>query len=223
MDLEVSAMRWHKEVKLRVVEPRGDVKEQELPKLAASAPRSAPTADEVLSALRGRRGAKAVIARVPAMEYHLKWSEVAYFSVCGTRGAAAGGVFLWDCDHVGSMQVDLANCYALFSAGEYGPLGSPGTLTGRVSCFFTAPVGGYHVFNVQMETYVLQPGRSRVECVIDGLSLGKIGFSGPINWPVVANLAAGQHQFQIRQVSGAFFFQSLQVWTIPVLTPESLS
>ena len=215
-------MRWHKEVKLRVVEPRVVVKELELPKLAAPAPRSAPTTHEVLSALQGMRGAEAVIARVPAMEYHLKWSEVAYFSVCGTRGTAAGGVFLWDCDHVGSvgsMEQNLANCYALFSAGEVESLGSPGTLTGRVSCFFTAPVGGYHVFNVQVETFVLQSGQSRVECVIDGLSLGKIGFSGPINWPVVAVLAPGQHQFQIRQVSGAFFFQSLQVWTIPVLTP----
>ena len=215
-------MRWHKEFKLRVVEPRVDVKELELPKLAAPAPRSASTAQEVLSAVRGMRGAKAVIARVPAMEYPIKWSEVAYFSVCGTRGTAAGGVFLWDCDHVGdvgSMEQNLANCYALFSAGEFGPLGSPGTLTGRVCCFFTVPIGGYHVFNVQVEPFVLQPGQSRVECVIDGLSLGKIGFSGPINWPVVAMLAAGQHQFQIRQVSGAFFFQSLQVWTIPVLTP----
>jgi hypothetical protein len=74
-------MRWRKEFKLRVVEPRVDVKELELPKLAAPAPRSAPTAHEVLSALRGMRGAKAVIARVPAMEYPIKWSEVAYFSV----------------------------------------------------------------------------------------------------------------------------------------------
>ncbi|HEY7021041.1 MAG TPA: hypothetical protein VH349_07990 [Ktedonobacterales bacterium] len=223
-------MRWHKEFKLRVVEPRVgprvDVKELELPKLAAPAPRSAPTAQEVLGALRGMRGAKAVIARVPAMEYHLNWSEVAYFSVCGTRGAAAGGVFLWDCDHVGSvgsMEQNLANCYALFSAGEYDTLGSPGTLTGRACCFFTAPTGGYHIFNVQVEPYVNQPGQSRVECVVDGVSLGKIGFSGPINWPVVAMLAAGQHQFQIRQVSGAFFFQSVQVWTIPpipVFTPE---
>jgi hypothetical protein len=216
-------MRLHKEVKLRVVEPRVDVKELKLPKLAAPAPRRAATADEVLSALRGMRGAKAVIARAPAMEYHLQWSEVAYFSVCGTRGAAAGGVFLWDCDHVGdvgSMQSDIANCYALFSAGEFGPLGSPGTLTGRVGCFYTAPTGGYHVFNVQVETFVNQPTQSRIECVIDGVSLGKLGFSGPINWPFVAMLAAGQHQFQIRQVSGSFFFQSLQVWTIPVLTPD---
>jgi hypothetical protein len=117
------------------------------------------------------------------------------------------------------MEQNLANCYALFSAGEYEPLGSPGTLTGRVCCFFTAPIGGYHVFNAPVESYVGQSAPSRVECVIDGLSFGKIGFSGSINWPVVAMLAAGQHQFQIRQVSGAFFFQSLQVWTIPVLTP----
>src|SRR6476659_8481761 len=74
-DLEGSAMRWHKGFKLRMVEPRGHVQELELPKLAAPAPRPAPTAHEVFSALRGMRGAEAAIRRVPALEYHIKWSD----------------------------------------------------------------------------------------------------------------------------------------------------
>jgi hypothetical protein len=117
------------------------------------------------------------------------------------------------------MQQNLASRYVLFSAGEFEPLGSPGTLTGRVCCFFTAPIGGRHVFNAQVESYVGRSAPFRVECVINGLSFGKIEVSGSINQPLVAMLAAGRRQFQIRQVSGAFFFQSLQVWTIPVLTP----
>ena len=65
------------------------------------------------------RGAEAVIARVPAIEYHIKWIEV-HLQVCGNP--PAGGIFLRDCDHVGSVgsiEQNLANCYALFSAGKY--------------------------------------------------------------------------------------------------------
>jgi hypothetical protein len=37
-----------------------------------------------------------------------------------------------------------------------------------------------------------------------------------VNQPFLVSLPVGQYKFVIAQVSGAFFFQNLTAWTIPV-------
>ena len=58
-----------------------------------------------------------------------------------------------------------------------------------------------------------------VECLIDSASFGALTIltGHPHNHPFVAQLAAGRHRFQIRQVTGAFFFEGLTAWQIPVI------
>jgi hypothetical protein len=70
-----------------------------------------------------------------------------------------------------------------------------------------------------VEPYVLQAVPSRVECFIDGCSFGQFEVPQPINQPLAAVLAVGNHQFDIQQASGAFFFQSVKVWLTPKHVP----
>jgi hypothetical protein len=200
---------------LRIVEAPEGLPEPEI------APRELPSARrdltpyEVLDVLRATKGAASVIEQIPAIERPDLWGEVASFSACGISGTAFDGVFLWDCDHVGndgSMHNNLLNCYAVFTdkAPAFLARGSQGTLTGSVSCFFTAPNAGKFVFHVQLQTFINPDSPSSVRPFISGFVFPDITFSGPVDVPLVALLGAGFHHFRIHQVSGSFIFQRLR-------------
>ena len=94
----------------------------------------------------------------------------------------------------------------------------PDTLTGQVWCYFDALATGYYLFVAQLETYLNVGYAAIVECFIDSSSFGTLTIltGHPHNHPFVANLAAGLHRFRIKQVTGAFFFEGLTAWQIPV-------
>ncbi len=191
------------------------------------------TAHEARDAFRRTEGAESAIARVPALDRPEVWREIAYFSVCETRGTAQGGTFVWDADFPGSSLTLFdaqANCYAFFAGAEdLGGLIPPDGLTGQVWCHFAAPETGYYLFLPHAQTYPDQywspDYHASVECLIDDHSFGQFEMrpGHHLNQPLIANLAASDdpdaaHRFTIKQVTGGVFFWSLTVWNIPVAT-----
>jgi hypothetical protein len=171
------------------------------------------SAAEVHKALLATSGAAEVIARIPDLDNILAWAPVATFSVCQKTGTAAY-LDLWDVDHFDGftdMQRSLTDCRAWFSANGFTFWDSPQTKTGRINCYFRAPSAGNYVCNVQLQSY---NGPAQVECLIDNFNFGPLPFNGTINQPHPSVLSAGYHSFRIRQMSGAFFFNSLTVWKV---------
>jgi hypothetical protein len=124
---------------------------------------------------------------------------------------------LWNTDLVGDvlgMEEALANDYAYFAGDEFAYLGFPGSNPGSCWCFFNSPESGNYVVMVQVESFIHPDTPSVVECSIDGSSFGQLSFSSWINQPHHAMLGAGDHEFEIKQVSGAFFFLSLTAYHV---------
>src|SRR5690349_2055813 len=115
-------MAGHDEFELRVIESMETLPARELAR--AGSPirrRAAPTRAEALDALRATKGAASVIERVPALTQIHVWGEIASWNVCETKGAAVGGVFLWDCDFAGTawtMEDGYDNCIAYFAGAD---------------------------------------------------------------------------------------------------------
>lgn len=119
--------------------------------------------------MQATKGAASVIARVPMLRHTDLWGDPSYWDIGETKGAARGGVFLWDCDFPGNIWNTL---------------------------------DGYA--NLSFGTRTLVPGNA-------------------YNLPFVVVLSPGHHRFEIRQVSGAFFFESLTAWAVvPQPVPEAL-
>ncbi len=190
--------------------------------------RPAPTRVEALEALRAIKGAESVIARVPALGQIGVWGEVASWNACEATGAAEDLPFLWGCDFPGaswSMFDGSANCLPFFAGKEnFGDIIPPQNIAGagQVWCYLNAPVNGLYLFVVQVETYVSDfesPNyTATIECVIDTDDLGEVTIPTGVvvNHPFLVGLPAGQHKFVIVQGTGAFFFQNLTAWTVPV-------
>jgi hypothetical protein len=220
------------ELELRIVEVTEPLAPTKLPgSVGPRQRRSAPTRAEALEALRATKGAASMIERVPALGEIGIWGEVASWNACQTTGAAEGGVFLWGCDFPGAswtMFDGSANCLPFFAGKEnFGGITPPQNITGagQVWCYLNAPVNGLYLFVVQVETYVFDLAApnytATIECLIDSdspypLGIVTIPVGVVVNQPFLVGLPAGQYKFVIAQVSGAFFFQNLTAWTIPV-------
>ena len=217
-------MAGRDEFELRVVEVM-----ETLPAMKLAGPgapmrrRAAPTPAEALAAVRATKGAASVIKRVPGLEQTNLWEEIAHWNVCETKGAAADEIMVWDCDFPGTswrVRDALSNCFAFFAGAEQlGEVLPPQTLTGQVWCFLDAPRTGDYLFVAQMQTDGLDGSVATVDCFIDPWSFGTLTLhSGQSNnHPFVAHLAAGHHQFTIKQVTGGLFFERLTAWQIPVI------
>ena len=167
----------------------------------------------VARALRATAGAKELIEQIPNLAQPRFWLPVATFTVCQKTGTAAF-LDIWDADHFDGftdMQRCLTDCRVWFSADGFSYWDSPQTKTGRVNCYFRAPVAGNYVCNVQLHSYA---GPAQVECLIDSFSYGPLPFNGSINQPHPATLSVGYHSFRIRQMAGSYFFISLAVWKV---------
>lgn len=167
----------------------------------------------VVRALKATAGAKDLIEQIPNFGQPQFWLPVATFSVCQKTGTAAF-LDIWDADHFDGftdMQRCLADCRVWFSANGFGFWDSPQTKTGRINCYFRAPVAGNYVCNVQLQSYA---GSAQVECLIDSFSYGPLAFNGSINQPHPAALGTGYHSFRIRQMDGSYFFIGLTVWKV---------
>jgi hypothetical protein len=174
-----------------------------------------PTIDpmRVIRSLKSTNGAKELIQQIPNLAKLAYWFPTANFSVCQKTGTA---VFLdiWDADHFDGftdMQHNLADCRAWFSADGFTFWDSAETKTGRINCYFKAPIDGNYVCNVELQSY---NGPAMVECLIDSFSYGPLPVNGSIIQPHPASLVDGYHSFRIRQMSGSFFFVSLNVWRV---------
>ena len=167
----------------------------------------------IIRALRKTAGADTLIQQIPNLGKAAIWRPVAQFTVCQKTGTATW-LDIWDSDHFDDftdMQRCITDCRAWFSDQGYTFWDSPQTRTGRINCYFRAPVTGNYVCNAQLQSY---GGPAQVECVIDSFSFGLLPFNGPINQPHPCALSAGYHSFRIRQMSGSFFFISLTVWQV---------
>lgn len=194
--------------------------------------RSAPTRAEALEALKATKGAASLIERVPALGQIGAWGEVASWNACQSTGAAAGLPFLWGCDFLSSswtMFDGSANCLPFFAGKEnFGDITPPQNSVGagQVWCYLNAPADGLYLFVVQVETYVFDLAApnytATIECLIDSNNAYPLGYvtipiGEVVNAPFVVSLPAGQYKFVIAQVKGAFFFQNLTAWTVPIL------
>jgi hypothetical protein len=205
--------------------------------------RRGPTQAEALQALQATPAARAVIKQVPGLERPEVWGERAYWAATADfnglnseGGAARGEVFLWNCDFPGflwDMFTANANRIAYFSGADdlgdllgTGEIVPPETLNGQVWCYMDLAEPGHYLFVAQVETYPEQyfsPDYVAViECSIDSASFGTRTLSpGPaVNEVFLANLSAGPHRFQIKQISGGLFFYSLTAWAIPVVATQ---
>ncbi len=222
------------EFELRVVESMECLTARQLARQGPTMRRrAAPTRAEALEALRAAKGAASVIERIPMLRHPDIWGDPSYWDIAETKGAARGGVFLWDCDFPGNIWNTLdgyANRIAYFAGAEnLGGIIPPNKLTGQVWCYLEVPVDAYYTFVAQVQTYPDQyygPDYVAViECRIDDLSFGTrtlIPGHG-YNLPFVVVLSPGHHRFEIRQVSGAFFFESLTAWAVvPQPVPEAI-
>jgi hypothetical protein len=206
-------MAERSEYRLVIAEPKAVAE----PPSRAAPPRDAlrPTLDPrlIAKALKATAGSSEIMARVPRLAEASAWVHVATFCVCLKLGTARY-LDIWDADHfdyVTDMARCLAQCRAWFSAGGYGYWGSGQTKTGRINCYFAAPAQATYVCNAELQS---DGGAARVECLIDDFSFGPLPFTGHINQPHTALLAAGDHSFRIRQLEGAFSFMSLTVWRV---------
>jgi hypothetical protein len=220
---------------LRVIESLEPLSAREgetQPTKKASTPARATTLEDAVHALQTSRGYSAVIERVPQLERPELWGEIAYFDISETRGTAENAPFLWNCDFPGdiwNMLDGYANKLAYFSGQDrLGALAPPSNLGGEVWCYFDAPTTGYYLFQVRLLTYPddYLPGDyiALVECFIDDHSFGQLEIREgvPLNQLLIASLAgttdlSRPHQFKIEQITGAFFFESLTVFNIPVV------
>jgi len=167
----------------------------------------------VVRALKVTAGSKDLIEQIPSFAQPQLWLPVATFSVCQKTGTAAF-LDIWDADHFDGftdMQHDLADCRVWFSANDFAFWDSPQTKTGRINCYFRAPVSGNYVCNVQLQSYA---GPAQVECLIDSFSYGPLSFNGSINQPHPAALGPGYHSFRIHQIVGSYFFIGLTIWKV---------
>ena len=138
-------------------------------------------------------------------------APLAGFAACGKSGTAQY-LDVWDCDHfdyVTDMGRNLSECRIWFSGNGYGQWGSAETKTGRINCYFRAPEERMYRCDATLQSY---GGPAVVECLLDGSSFGFLTVGGTITQPHFRSLAAGYHAFRIRQVSGSFFFLSLNVY-----------
>jgi hypothetical protein len=181
-----------------------------------SAPRAARLIVEprvIAKALRSTAGFASVEAVIPGIAKWQLWQSVASFSVCQKTGTATW-LDIWDADHFDgftNMQRCVSDCRAWFSADGYTFWGSAQTKTGRVNCYFRAPVDGNYICTAQLQSY---NGAATVECLIDSSTFGLLPFNGTKVQPHPCNLRAGYHSFRIRQVSGSFFFVGLTVMRV---------
>jgi hypothetical protein len=174
-----------------------------------------PTFDPgvISKSLLATSGAKDLLAQIPTLAEPALWQHVATLCVCVKSGSARY-LDLWDADHFDyftDMQRNLAECRVWFSGGGHEYWGEPAVKAGRVNAYFGAPATGNYVCNVELESY---GGPAQVECLIDSFSYGPLPFNGFIIQPHPAGLAAGDHSFRIRQMSGSFFFAGLTVWKV---------
>lgn len=176
-----------------------------------------PSTEEIVRAFRRSRGYEEIVAKIPKAATPEGWDKgtrVAYFSVCAKSGSALW-LDLWDCDHFDrftDMQRSVSDCRAWFSHKGYMTWGSGETNTGRINCYFNAASAGYYSCVAQLQSYPTT-GPAQVECLIDNHSFGPLPFTGTILQPHFSSLSAGGHHFRIRQMSGAFFFLSLTVYS----------
>jgi hypothetical protein len=219
-----------RELELRIVEVKESLAPTKLPgPIKSMKRRPAPTRAEALEALRATKGAASLIERIAALGQPGLWGEVASWNACQTTGAAAGDIFIWGCDFPGAaynMFTGYANCVPYFAGKEtLGGITPPQNVVGvgQVWCYLNAPLDGLYLFVVQMETYPWAEDSNLVatiECLIDSnypLGEVKIPIDTVVNQPFVVGLTPGLHTFVVAQVSGAFFFQNLTAWTIPVI------
>jgi hypothetical protein len=175
--------------------------------------KSKPSPQEMFRAFKSGRGYEAIVAQIPKAASIAGWfSEIAHFSVCKKTGSALW-LDLWDCDHfdgVTDMQRCVSDCRAWFSHTGFTTWGSSETATGRINCHFDATVAGAYTCVAKLTSDPSSSG-AVVECLIDSHSFGNLSFTGTIVQSHFSMLAAGRHSFRIRQVRGAFFFQSLTV------------
>ncbi len=117
-------------------------------------------------------------SRFPASRTSSGWARTAYFSVCAKSGTAHY-LDIWDADHFDGftdMQgVRLDDCRAWFSGDGYTTWGSGQTKTGRVNCYFTAPVAGDYLCTAALQSYPTGSA-AQVECLIDNFSFGPLPF-----------------------------------------------
>jgi hypothetical protein len=176
-----------------------------------------PSTKEIVRAFRRSRGYDDIVARIPKAATPEGWDKgtrIAYFSVCAKSGSALW-LDLWDCDHFDGftdMQRSVSDCRAWFSHKGYTTWGSGETNTGHINCYFNAASAGYYSCVAQLQSYPTT-GSAQVECLIDNQSFGPLSFTGTILQPHFSSLSAGGHHFRIRQMSGAFFFLSLTVYS----------
>jgi hypothetical protein len=178
-----------------------------------------PSPQSVLAALKATPGSEDIIMRIPGLNTPKAWQLTAYFSVCSKTGTALY-LDIWDNDHldgVADMQRCLDNCWAWFSADGGSGWGSPQTKTGRINCYFTVPAAGPYLCTAALAGLPSANATgAEVECLIDNYSFGTLSFTGTIYQPFPCNLGAGGRHFRIRQISGAFLFLSVSVYSVGV-------
>lgn len=176
-------------------------------------PKTTLEAVAVYKALTDTTGAKELIKKIPILANFPAWTLTATFRVCLKTGTAQF-LDIWDCDHfdfVTDMQRNISECRVWFAANGNTFYGSNETKTGRINCFFNAPTAGTYICSAELQS---SGGPAQVECLIDSSSFGFLPINGSIVQPHTCVLAAGGHSFRIRQVSGSFFFVSLNVWKV---------
>jgi hypothetical protein len=178
---------------------------------SARPPKVVVTAAEAFRALKATPGSADVLAKSPALRNANGWTQIAFFSVCLKTGTATY-LDIWDADHFDyftDMQRELTDCRVWFSDQGFAYWNSPQTHTGRINCYFRAPVDANYVCNAQLQSFA---GPAMVECLIDTFNFGPLPFNGSIIQPHPCNLSAGYHSFKINQISGAYFFIGLTVF-----------
>src|SRR5579871_2501960 len=114
--------------------------------------RPAPSRDQALEAVRAAFNGESIIARIPTLAQVETWADVAYWSVCKTTGATAGGVSIWKCDIPGDVLMSemAMNCHAYFAGSQEqladGESPFEPDLQGQVSCSLNAPSAGNYLF-----------------------------------------------------------------------------
>jgi hypothetical protein len=225
-------MAKHDEFELRIVEVKGSLPAEQMPKAtpAMPQPRPAPTRAEALEAVRSMKGAAPVIERIPTLGNINSWTEFAFWSALEFTGAAQAigdGLFLWQCDFTPSF--DLGRAYGnpvgegmVYFAGVQ-PLVGPGhgghgpaeTLYGQVWCYLNVPpVSDFYLFVAQVMT---DSESATIEWGIDTSVLGTVTLTpaGPYDHAFLVLLSPGLHRFVIRNVAGSMYFVSLTAWQIP--------
>ena len=179
-----------------------------------------PSREIALAAVRAVGGAEEVLEQIPNLGTTAAWTETAFFSVCSKTGTALY-LDLWDVDHFDfftDLQSDLNSCRVWFTANGHETYGAPGTLTGRVNCYFTTPADAFYLAIASLESDPAGTGAT-VRGVLDdfgagGIDLGVLGFNGPVNLPFLFHLSEGAHSIRIDQQEGGFFFYSMTIYQL---------